>query len=339
MKFLDTAIIHVIAGNGGDGNTSFRREKYIPKGGPDGGDGGNGGNIWLKSEMNLNTLIDFRFKKIFRAQNGNKGSNKNKSGKKGNDIIIHVPIGTKIIDNNTNEIIQDMVKNQELILVAKGGWHGLGNTRFKSSKNRTPITHTKGKKGENRTLKLELILIAHVGTLGLPNSGKSTLVKSISSARTKIGNYPFTTLIPVLGTVNIDHTKKFIIADLPGLIQGSSQGVGLGYKFLKHLERCHLLLHIIDLSQINKETVLFYINTIINELTKYNKTVLQKPRWLIFNKIDLLNKIEIEKKIKLFFLKLNKKEPYFLMSAKEKIGTNKIKKSIYKFLNYQKLIS
>ncbi|HXK00468.1 MAG TPA: GTPase ObgE, partial [Buchnera sp. (in: enterobacteria)] len=219
MKFLDKAIINVIAGNGGNGCISFRREKYIPKGGPDGGDGGDGGNVWLKSTNNLNTLIDFKFKKIFSANNGQNGCSGKCAGKKGRDITIMVPIGTRIINIETNEIVSDMVNDNQKLLIAKGGWHGLGNTRFKSSINRSPKRKTLGKPGEKREILLELMLLADVGTLGLPNAGKSTLVQAISSAKPKIAEYPFTTLTPTLGVVSINNKKKFIISDIPGLIK------------------------------------------------------------------------------------------------------------------------
>lgn len=333
MKFLDKTVIHVIAGNGGNGCVSFRREKYIPKGGPDGGNGGDGGNVWLKSERNLNTLIDFRFKKIFKAQNGNNGSNQKKSGKKGSDITIRIPIGTRVINNATNELIVDMINDQQRILIAKGGKHGLGNTRFKSSVNRTPRKYTKGMIGEKQELKLKLILLAHVGTLGLPNCGKSTLVKNISKAKTKIASYPYTTLAPILGTVKINDHKNFIIADLPGLIEGASNGIGLGSKFLSHLERCHLLLHIIDISLIDPSNPINHILIITNELKNYNQLLYNKTRWLVFNKIDLINKTEVHNRINLIFNILGKIKPYFLISAKKKIGINVMKNNIFKFLN------
>ncbi|XBC42137.1 MAG: Obg family GTPase CgtA [Buchnera aphidicola (Meitanaphis elongallis)] len=339
MKFLDQIIIHVIAGNGGNGCISFRREKYIPKGGPDGGNGGNGGSIWLQTNRNLNTLIDFNFKKTFKAQNGENGKNKKKSGKKGKDIIIQIPIGTRIIDNNTNEIIDDITCNKKLILIAKGGWHGLGNTRFKSSVNRTPQQHTLGTKGEQREIKLELILLADVGTLGLPNSGKSTLVSYISRAKTKIADYPFTTLAPILGTVKINKDEHFIIADIPGLIKGASHGHGLGIQFLKHLERCHLLLHIVDISIKNKFIILNNINIILEELKNYNKTLCTKPIWIVFNKIDLVNENEIKNIVK--FIKINLKhiKPYYLVSSIKKIGIKKICQDILYFIKNNTFIS
>ncbi|XBC38020.1 MAG: Obg family GTPase CgtA [Buchnera aphidicola (Floraphis choui)] len=332
MKFLDQVTIHVIAGNGGNGCISFRREKYIPKGGPDGGDGGNGGNVWLKANRNLNTLIDFRFKKTFKAQNGENGKNKKQSGKKGKDTIINIPIGTRIIDNNTKEIIDDITNNKQLILIAKGGWHGLGNTRFKSSINRTPKKNTLGTQGEQREIKLELILLADVGTLGLPNSGKSTLVSHISAAKTKIESYPFTTLTPILGTVKIEKNKSFVIADIPGLIQGASHGLGLGFKFLKHLERCHLLLHIIDISIENKFNILNNINIILKEIQNYSKKLCEKPIWIVFNKIDLVSEKKIKSIITFIKFHLNQKKPYYLISSIRKIGIKPMCKDILQFI-------
>ncbi|CAL4043440.1 Obg family GTPase CgtA [Buchnera aphidicola] len=332
MKFLDQAVIHVIAGNGGNGCISFRREKYIPKGGPDGGDGGNGGNIWLQSTNNLNTLIDFKFKKFFLAGNGKNGLSGKCSGKKGVDITIPVPIGTRIIDIKTNEIISDMLDNNQTLLIAKGGWHGLGNTRFKSSINRTPKKKTLGTPGEKREILLELMLLADVGTLGLPNAGKSTLVQAISSAKPKIAEYPFTTLTPTLGTVFINNKKKFIISDIPGLIKNASKGIGLGFQFLKHLERCRLLLHIIDISSNNTTDIINNIHVILNELKHYNVTLYNKPRWIIFNKTDLLEIKKTKKIISKVLLSLNKLEKYYVISAIYKTGTKLLCSDISNFL-------
>ncbi|HMI76816.1 MAG TPA: Obg family GTPase CgtA [Buchnera sp. (in: enterobacteria)] len=320
MKFLDRAIITIIAGNGGHGCISFRREKYIPKGGPDGGDGGNGGNIWIKAERNINTLIDFKFKKIFTAGHGKNGSSGKRSGGKGHDIYITVPIGTRVIDFHTNEIIEDVITDRKTVLIAKGGWHGLGNTRFKSSVNRAPKNNTLGKLGEKREILLELILLADVATLGLPNAGKSTLVRSISAAKTKVAEYPFTTLTPILGVVNLENNKKFIISDIPGLIKNASQGIGLGFRFLKHLERCSILLHIIDISVCNYCNPIKDIEIILNELKNYSIELYNKPRWLVFNKIDLLKSQEIKKIINVILLNLKNTEKYYLISAKNKIG-------------------
>ncbi|XBC41100.1 MAG: Obg family GTPase CgtA [Buchnera aphidicola (Nurudea yanoniella)] len=332
MKFLDQATICIIAGDGGNGCISFRREKYIPKGGPDGGDGGNGGSIWLQSNKNLNTLIDFKHKKTFKANNGENGKNKKKSGRKGKDIIIQIPIGTRIIDKNTNEIIEDITDDKKLVLVAKGGWHGLGNTRFKSSKNRTPRKCTLGTSGEKREIRLELILLADVGTLGLPNSGKSTLVSQVSRAKTKIANYPFTTLQPILGTVQIEKNKKFVIADIPGLIMGASKGYGLGTQFLKHLERCRLLLHIIDISIKNKFNIFQNIKIILKEIKNYNKKIFTKPIWIVFNKIDLISTNEIKNIVEYIKNNLQNTQPMYLISSIKKNGIQILCQDIFKFL-------
>lgn len=332
MKFIDQTIIEVIAGNGGNGCINFRREKYIPKGGPDGGDGGDGGSIWLEANNNLNTLIDLRFKKKFQAQNGQNGSGKKCSGKKGDDIKINVPVGTKVINYQTREVIADLTEDKQKILIAKGGWHGLGNARFKSSTNRTPRQRTLGTIGEKRDIQLELILIADVGTLGMPNAGKSTFVKTISGAKTKVADYPFTTLNPILGSVNIMNQKKFIIADIPGIIQGASNGSGLGIQFLKHLERCKILLHIVDLKPQNNSHPIENIQIVLQELKKYSMVLYNKPRWLIFHKIDLLSSDELNEKIQEIHNQLKIKEKYYCISSIKKIGVKKLCYDIFKYL-------
>lgn len=332
MKFIDQAIIQVEAGHGGNGCISFRREKFIPKGGPDGGDGGNGGNIWLETDSNINTLINFRFKRFFKAHNGQDGRSKNCSGKKGNDIFLKVPIGTRVINYHTNNIIADLTIDKKFLLIAKGGWHGLGNSRFKSSTNRSPRKKTLGSLGENFFLKLELILLADVGTLGLPNSGKSTFVKSISSANVKIGNYPFTTLIPSLGMVKSNKKNDFVIADIPGIIKNASKGSGLGLQFLKHLKRCKILLHIIDIAPFDGSDPIENIYTIFYELKNYEKSLYNKQKWLIFNKIDLLKKHEINQiKIRIYKQFNNKMKCYFISSIK-KIGIQSLCHDISYFL-------
>ncbi|QCI19948.1 MAG: Obg family GTPase CgtA [Buchnera aphidicola (Brevicoryne brassicae)] len=336
MKFVDQTIIQVIAGNGGDGCINFRREKYIPKGGPDGGDGGDGGNIWLEGNNNLNTLIDLRFKKKFQAQNGQNGSGKKCTGKKGSDIIIHVPVGTKAINYQTREIIGDLIKHQQKILIAKGGWHGLGNTRFKSPTNRTPRQKTLGSIGEKRDIQLELFLIADVGTLGMPNVGKSSLVASISGAKTKIANYPFTTLNPILGSVNVKNNKKFIIADIPGIIKGASNGCGLGIRFLKHLERCKILLHIVDLMPQNNCHPAQNIQIVLNELKRYSIKLYNKPRWLVFNKIDLFTSRKVNQIINEIQTQLKIKEKYYFISSLKKAGIKKLCLDISKYLEKEK---
>ncbi|NIH41072.1 MAG: Obg family GTPase CgtA [Buchnera aphidicola (Periphyllus aceris)] len=318
MKFVDEAIIKIKSGNGGDGIISFRREKNAPKGGPDGGDGGNGGSILFKADKNLNTLVDYTFKKIIKAENGKPGQNRKKSGKKGTDKILLVPIGTKIINCYNNEIIKEFTYDQELFLAIQGGWHGLGNNRFKSPTNRTPRKRSLGKLGEEKTIKLELSLLADIGVLGLPNVGKSTFIRSVSSAKPKIGNYFFTTLIPNLGVIFTPKKKKIIIADIPGIIQGASKGIGLGLKFLKHLEKCKILLHIIDLSIEKYQDIIKNINIINNEIKQHNYQLYKKKRWIIFNKSDLLKKKNINFKINKIIKKKNIKKYYVISSIKKK---------------------
>ncbi|XRY30849.1 MAG: Obg family GTPase CgtA [Buchnera aphidicola (Tetraneura akinire)] len=336
MKFVDEVVIEVTGGNGGNGCISFRREKYIPKGGPDGGDGGNGGNIWIKTTKNINTLVDFRFKKKILANHGENGKSKNCSGKKGSDKTIFVPLGTRIINYDTNEIISDMTKKNKQILIAKGGWHGIGNTRFKSSTNRTPKKCTKGKKGETRKIKLELVLLADVGTLGLPNAGKSSLVRSVSAANPKIDNYPFTTLKPTLGVVKINNQKKFVIADIPGIIKGASNGTGLGLNFLKHLERCKIILHIVDLVPNDFSRPIENIKIIKEEIKKYKKKLFLKTIWLVFNKIDLIHKKKLKNEIEKICKKIKQKDKIYFISTKQKIGIKKLCVDLSNFLNKNK---
>ncbi|NIH16566.1 MAG: Obg family GTPase CgtA [Buchnera aphidicola (Periphyllus lyropictus)] len=328
MKFIDEAIITLKAGNGGNGIVSFRREKNAPKGGPDGGDGGNGGNIWFQSNKNINTLIEYTFKKIISAENGENGKNQNKSGKKGRDKILYVPVGTKIIDLKNNKIIKEFTQDKQSILINQGGWHGLGNNRFKSPTNRTPKKRSLGKKGEIKEIKLELSLLADVGILGLPNVGKSTFMKSISSAKPKIGNYFFTTLIPNLGVFFTKSKKRIVIADIPGIIKGASKGVGLGIKFLKHLEKCKILLHIIDLSVLNYKQIIKDMLIIKHELKMYKKSLYKKKRWIIFNKIDLLDKKNISKKIIKIIKNTKKIKKYYLISCITKEGINNLCKDL-----------
>ncbi|QCI27253.1 Obg family GTPase CgtA [Buchnera aphidicola] len=335
MKFIDQVKIKVIAGNGGNGCTHFRREKFEPKGGPDGGNGGDGGNIWIKTNRNLNTLIDYKFKKNIIAENGYPGKSKNRTGKKGSDIIIEVPIGTRIINNNTNEIIADLINYNSKILIAKGGKKGIGNTKFKSSINRTPYKNTLGKKGEVFDITLELILIADVGIIGLPNSGKSTLLKSISEAKPKISNYPFTTLIPNLGIVKINNKNNFIIADIPGLIKGASKGLGLGINFLQHIKRCQILLHLIDIFE-KTNIIISNIKIIEIELKKYNKNLYNKPTCLVFNKIDYYDHKKLIKKIYSINNKINTTKKIFFISAINNIGTKKLCNFLLNYLNEYK---
>ncbi|WP_343128445.1 Obg family GTPase CgtA [Buchnera aphidicola (Kurisakia onigurumii)] len=340
MKFIDEVVINVSAGKGGDGCISFRREKFIPKGGPDGGNGGNGGNIWIKTDSNINTLSHYQFKKKFKAEDGEKGKSKNCTGKNGKDIIINVPLGTRILENKNNQLISDMISKNKKILLVQGGWHGLGNTRFKSSTNRSPYKKTKGKCGEEKEIKLQLMLLAHVGTLGLPNAGKSTLVNSISSKKNKVGSYPFTTLFPSLGVVYTNKKKNnFVIADIPGLIKGAHTGLGLGYRFLQHLERCQILIHIVDLKPIDKSDPSENIKIILNELKKYSKKLYSKNKWIVFNKIDLFDSKKLKKKINKILKKIDSVEKYFLISAKKKIGTNFLCSNIQYYINKKNKIN
>ncbi|WP_264273075.1 Obg family GTPase CgtA [Duffyella gerundensis] len=322
MKFVDEATILVVAGDGGNGCVSFRREKYIPKGGPDGGDGGDGGDVYLVADENLNTLIDYRFEKAFRAERGQNGQSRDCTGKRGKDITIKVPVGTRIIDQGTGETLGDMTRHEQKLMVAKGGWHGLGNTRFKSSVNRTPRQKTMGTPGEKRDLQLELMLLADVGMLGLPNAGKSTFIRAVSAAKPKVADYPFTTLVPSLGVVRMDAEKSFVIADIPGLIEGAADGAGLGIRFLKHLERCRVLLHLIDLAPIDESDPVENARIILGELEKYSEKLFQKPRWLVFNKVDLLDEEEAQARAKAIVEALGWDEKYYLISAANRVGVN-----------------
>lgn len=288
MKFVDEASIKVQAGNGGDGCISFRREKCVPRGGPDGGNGGDGGSIYLIVDAGLNTLADFRHQRIFHAVDGKKGRGSSCHGKSALDLKIKVPLGTIVRDAHTGEVIGDMVAKHQSLLVAQGGWHGLGNVRFKSSRNRAPRQFTAGSLGESRALLLEMRLLAAVGLLGLPNAGKSTLIRAVSKAKPKVANYPFTTLYPNLGIVDVDIDQRFVIADIPGLVAGASSGVGLGIQFLKHLSRTHLLLHIVDIAMHESvESIAEDVRLIEQELKLFDQPVEMKPRWIVLNKIDL----------------------------------------------------
>ena len=337
MKFVDETVIHVQAGNGGNGGLSFRRERYIALGGPDGGDGGDGGSVYLVADENLNTLADFRHARSFKAQRGQDGMGKDRTGKKGDDIFIKVPIGTIVKDAQTKEIIGDLTKHDEKLLVAKGGTHGLGNARFKSSTNRAPRKTTLGEKGDIRDLYMELKLLADVGLLGLPNAGKSSLIRALSSATPKVANYPFTTLYPSLGVVFIAPHKSFVIADIPGLIEGAAEGAGLGIQFLKHLSRTRLLLHMIELAPVDyKQNISKDYNSIVNELKKYSDELKNKERWLVFTKSDLLTNDECKKTIDNFIQELNWKGPVFSVSSVNQSGTKELSQSIYNFLTEQK---
>ncbi|WP_224555286.1 Obg family GTPase CgtA [Pectobacterium versatile] len=332
MKFVDEATILVVAGDGGNGCVSFRREKYIPNGGPDGGDGGDGGDVYLLADENLNTLIDYRFEKAFRAERGQNGQSRDCTGKRGKDITIKVPVGTRVLDQGTGEVLGDMTRHQQNLMVAKGGWHGLGNSRFKSSVNRAPRQKTNGTKGEERELTLELLLLADVGMLGLPNAGKSTFIRAVSAAKPKVADYPFTTLVPSLGVVRMDSEQSFVVADIPGLIEGASDGAGLGIRFLKHLERCRVLLHLVDLAPIDESDPIENAKIIINELEQYGAGLAEKPRWLVFNKVDLIDKAEAERRAKEIAAALGWDDKYYLISAANREGVNPLCWDVMNFL-------
>ncbi len=320
MKFVDEAVVKVEAGDGGNGCVSFRREKYIPKGGPDGGDGGDGGDVYLVADSNLNTLVDYQFQKFYNAGRGENGRGANCTGARGEDIVMRVPVGTRAIDNDTGEVIGDLLRNEQKLIVAKGGFHGLGNTRFKSSINRAPRQKTDGTPGDKRFLRLELMLLADVGMLGLPNAGKSTFISAVSAARPKIADYPFTTLVPSLGVVRLSEGKSFVVADIPGLIEGAADGAGLGHRFLRHLERCRVLLHLVDLNPVDGSDVVNNIRVIEEELKRYSEDLYQKPRWLVFNKCDLLDDDTMQQLVQDVVAKLGNVEKYYVISAAT--GTN-----------------
>lgn len=332
MKFVDEAEIRVEAGDGGNGCISFRREKYIPKGGPDGGDGGDGGDVYLQADENLNTLIDYRFERFHRAQRGQNGMGKNCTGKRGEDITLLVPPGTRAVDEDTGEVLGDLTRHGQRLMVAKGGFHGLGNTRFKSSVNRAPRQKTDGTPGEVRQLKLELMLLADVGLLGMPNAGKSTFIRSVSAAKPKVADYPFTTLVPNLGVVRPANHQSFVIADIPGLIEGAAEGAGLGIQFLKHLERCRLLLHLVDLAPFDESDPAEQARIIIDELEKYSPKLAEKPRWLVINKIDLVLEEERQQLVDELVKELNWDGPVYQIAALEGRDTDKLCRDVMAFI-------
>jgi len=320
MKFLDQIKIYIKAGNGGSGSASFRREKYIEFGGPDGGDGGNGGSVVLLADENLNTLVDFRFQQHFKAERGHNGMGKKKSGKSGKDLILKVPVGTQVFEDDNNTLIEDLKKPGQKIIVAKGGKKGLGNVRFKTSTNRSPRKKTDGGEGEKFWIWLQLKVIADIGIIGMPNAGKSSLLSALTKAKPKIANYPFTTINPNLGVANYDD-KEITIADIPGLIEGAHEGVGLGDKFLRHIERCKSLVHLIDLTE--GEILENYLK-IRKELSKYSESLLKKKEIIIFNKIDVINADEINEKINSFKKKVKKN--IFKISVIQNKGISALKK-------------
>lgn len=337
MKFVDEVSIFVKAGDGGNGMMSFRREKFIEKGGPNGGDGGDGGSVYLEADENLNTLVDYRYTRRFMAQNGEKGGSTDCTGAKGEDLVLPVPVGTTVIDAGTQEIIGDLTKPGQRLLVAQGGWHGLGNTRFKSSTNRAPRQTTPGKPGEARDLKLELKVLADVGLLGLPNAGKSTFIRAVSAAKPKVADYPFTTLVPNLGVVSVGRYKSFVVADIPGLIEGASEGAGLGIRFLKHLARTRLLLHLVDMAPLDESDPAEAAETIIHELEKFSPALTERERWLVLNKADQLLDEEREERLRAVIERLDWKGPVYVISALEREGTEALCQDIMRYLDERTL--
>ena len=338
MKFVDEADIRVEAGDGGNGCVGFRREKYIPFGGPDGGDGGDGGSVHLVASSNLNTLVDFRYHAVYRAERGQNGSGGNCTGRAGQDCHVQVPTGTQVTDAETGEKLGDLTVAGQTLLVARGGWHGLGNTRFKSSTNRAPRQSTPGKPGERRQLHLELMVIADVGLLGLPNAGKSSLIRAVSAARPKVADYPFTTLHPNLGVVRVDDQRSFVMADIPGLIEGAAEGAGLGFQFLKHLSRTGLLLHVIDvIPPEGEEDPVESARKVIHELEKWGEGLDEKPRWLVLNKIDSLDPEHLDQHCTTIVDALGWTGAVFRISALDGSGLRPLLLAVMKFLEEQQV--
>jgi GTPase len=335
MKLVDEAEIHVIAGNGGNGCVGFRREKFIPLGGPDGGDGGAGGSVWLEATANLNTLVDFRHQKQFRAQRGEDGMGQQRYGKGGEDTVIRVPVGTVVVNVDTDEVIGDLTVDGDRLLVAKGGSGGLGNMHFKSSITRAPRKATPGEEGEQRTLKLELKLLADVGLLGFPNAGKSTLIRAVSAATPKVADYPFTTLYPNLGVVSVEPARSFVIADIPGLIEGAADGAGLGALFLRHIQRTRLLLHLVEIEPLDGSDAVDQVRAIERELAKFDAGLMDKPRWLLLNKADLLPREDAAAQAERIVAALGWTQPWFVVSGLAHEGTRAVMLKVQAFLDEQ----
>jgi GTPase len=334
MKFIDEATVELHAGSGGDGSASFRREKFIPRGGPDGGDGGRGGSIYALADRNINTLVDYRFARIHRAKNGEAGRGSDCNGRSAEDVILRVPVGTTISDIDSGETIADLAAHEQKALLAKGGDGGLGNLNFKSSTNRAPRQFTRGTPGESRKLKFELKVLADVGLLGMPNAGKSTFIRAVSAARPKVADYPFTTLHPNLGVVRVDNSRSFVIADIPGLIEGAAEGAGLGHQFLRHLARTRLLLHIIDLAPFDEATdPVAEARAIVNELKKYDEALHAKPRWLVLNKVDLIEAGEQAQRVKKFLRDFGWRDKSFIISALTGTGCKELTYAIMEYLD------
>jgi GTPase len=336
MKFVDEARIKVQAGNGGRGSTSFRREKFVPFGGPDGGDGGNGGSVFLRAIPGINTLADYRVERTLRAQHGEPGSANDCTGRSGDDLYIPMPVGTTVRDAQTGEQLGDLTHEGDVLAVARGGKGGWGNQRFKSSTNRSPRQFGPGLPGEKRALELELKVIADVGLLGLPNAGKSTLIRAVSAARPKVADYPFTTLHPNLGVVDVGQHRSFVMADIPGLIEGAAEGAGLGIRFLRHLQRTRVLLHLVDIAPPDPEAdPVKDARAIVQELKKFSKELAAKPRWLVINKSDLLPAAEAQKRARAIVRSLRYRGPHFLISAATGSGTRELCEAVMAFLEEQ----
>ena len=336
MKFVDEAKITVKAGDGGNGCLSFRREKYIPFGGPDGGDGGDGGDVYLIADEQVNTLIDFRYQRHFKAQRGENGRGRQCSGARGDDLVIKVPVGTEAWDDDTDELIGDLVKSGDKLMVAKGGWHGLGNLRYKSSINRAPRQTSDGTPGEERQLRLEMKLLADIGLLGLPNAGKSTFISQVSAAQPKVADYPFTTLHPNLGVVTLKDVRSFVIADIPGLVEGAAEGAGLGIQFLRHLTRTRLLLHLVDMAPVDVEQdPVESVNIINNELKRYSDALGKQPQWLVLNKMDLVPEDIREELCQEVLSRLNWQGPVYHVSGKSGEGCDALCEDVMAFLETQ----
>lgn len=336
MKFVDEASIHITAGKGGNGSASFRREKYIQYGGPDGGDGGDGGSVYLEGDSGLNTLVDFRHRRIYKAQNGVQGKGQEKYGKRGEDIYIRVPLGTVVTDEVNEVILGDVTEHGQHLLVARGGRGGLGNVHFKSSTNRAPRKFTPGEAGEEVQLRLELKVLADIGLLGFPNAGKSTLISAVSAARPKVADYPFTTLYPNLGVVRVGIDSSFVIADVPGLIEGAAEGAGLGVQFLKHLQRTRLLLHLVDIAPLDEVPPVDAIRKLEQELVNFDSSLGDKPRWLVFTKTDLLEKEEAEEIARQVVKDLDWDAPWFMISSVAQTGTDELVQSVGRALDEMK---
>ena len=340
MKFIDEVKVQVFAGNGGNGIASFRREKFIPKGGPNGGDGGRGGSIYAQADHNLNTLIDYRFTPVFRAKRGENGRGSDCYGKGAEDTVLRMPVGTIITNNVTGQLMADLEHDQQKVLLAKGGSGGLGNLHFKSSTNRAPRQFTHGELGEQFELKLELRVLADVGLLGLPNAGKSTLIRAVSAARPKVADYPFTTLYPNLGVVRVDAGRSFVMADIPGLIEGAAEGAGLGHRFLKHLSRTGLLLHVIDIANSYENIDIAHsAEALVNELRKFDETLYHKPRWLVFNKVDMLPEEDQQAICSRLLQELSWQDRWFTISALTGNGCQTLVYAIMEHLQQSQRVS